>query len=168
VRDLEQLREALVEYISIAVAKLRSHGLHASAMQVFISTGRYGTGPYANSAATLSLPMPSDSTPYFIRHGVAVLERLYGTGFHYRKAGVLLFGLQSACEHQQGLFDGNRAVGEREKHLMKAVDTINARWGRGTVSFALASSKQRGWRMRRRFMSRRYTTCWQELPIVKA
>jgi len=140
----------------------------ASVMQVFISTGRHGSGPHYSNAAMLSLPAPCDCTPELIRHGLAGLKRLYRGGFCYRKVGVLLTSLQSVHQHQPGLFEEDRAAGERGKSFMKAIDTINARWGRGTVSFALPASERRDWRMRRRFMSRRYTTCWQELPIVKA
>ena len=93
VEDPQQLREALAEYIGIAAAKLRGRGLRASSMQVFISTGRHGPGPHDSSAATVSLPTPSDCTPDLIRHGLAALERLYRRGYRYRKTGVLLTGL---------------------------------------------------------------------------
>jgi len=168
VEDLAHLREALAEYISIAAAKLRSKGLHASAMQVFITTGRHGAGPQYNNAATLSMPTPGDYTPDLIRHGLNVLNRLYRPGYRYRKIGVLFTGLQTACERQLDLFEDSPAADERKKCFMGAVDAINARWGRGTVNFAVPVGAGRGWRMRRRFMSGRYTTCWSELPMVKA
>ncbi len=168
VEDLEQLREALVDYISIAAAKLRSQGLHASVLQVFITTGGHGSGPHYSNAATVSLPAPIDCTPDFIRHGMAALERLYRGGYLYRKAGVLLTGVQSARRRQQGLFDDNPEVDARGKRFMGAVDAINARWGQATVSFGVPKGAVREWRMRRRFMSGRYTTCWGELPKVKA
>jgi DNA polymerase V len=168
VADLQQLREALAEYIGIAAAKLRSRGLRASSMQVFISTGHHGPGPHDSSAATVSLPNPGDCTPDLIRHGQAALERLYRRGCRYRKTGVLLTGLTSARERQPDLFSDGSGVDERRQRFMGAIDAINARWGRGTVSFALPARAARDWRMRRNFMSGRYTTCWGELAVVKA
>jgi len=167
VEEVDHLREALVEYISIAAAKLRCRGLCASALQVVITTGRHGSGPHYSNAATVSLSSPIDCTPDFIRHGMAALDRVYRCGFRYRKIGVLLTGLQSAREHQLGLFRESPGSEERGKRFMKAVDTINARWGRGTAAFAMPARARRDWRMHRRFMSGRYTTCWQELPTAR-
>ena len=168
VADLQQLREALAEYIGIAAAKMRGQGLRASSMQVFIATGQHGPGPHDSSAATVSLPMPSDFTPDLIRHGQAALERLYRRGLCYRKTGVLLTGLQGARERQLDLFNDGPDADERRQRFMGAIDAINARWGRGTVSFAVPSRAARDWRMQRNCMSGRYTTCWNELAVVQA
>ncbi len=168
VEDPQQLREALAEYIGIAAAKLRGRGLRASSMQVFISTGQHGPGPHDSSAATVSLPTPSDCTPDLIRHGQAALDRLYRRGRRYRKTGVLLTGLLGARERQLDLFSDSPDIDERQQRFMGAVDAINARWGRGTVSFAVPARAGRAWRMRRSFMSGRYTTCWGELPKARA
>jgi DNA polymerase V len=50
---------------------------------------------------------------------------------------------------------------------MQTVDMINARWGSDTLIQA-GSGIERPWRMRRERMSRRFTTSWEELPMVKA
>jgi DNA polymerase V len=168
VDDPAQLREALAEYISIAAAKMRGRGLRASSMQVFLSTGQHGTGPHDSSAATVRLQLPNDCTPDLIRHGQAALERLYRRGRRYRKTGVLLTGLTSARECQLDLFSDSPDADERRQRFMGAIDAINARWGRGTASFAVPARAGRDWRMRRNFMSGRYTTCWGELPVAKA
>jgi DNA polymerase V len=163
-----QLREALAEYISIAAAKLRARNLRASAMQVFITTGRHGPGPHYSNAAMVNLPAPGDCTPDFIRCGLAALERIYRRDYRFRKVGVMLTGLHSGCRCRADLFTESASGDDRKERFMKALDTINARWGRGTAAFAVPSREQRGWRMRREFLSRRYTTCWQELPLVSA
>jgi DNA polymerase V len=137
-------------------------------MQVFISTGQQGPGPHDSSAATVSLPAPSDCTPDLIRHGQAALDRLYRRGRRYRKTGVLLTGLLDARERQLDLFSDSPDIDERSRRFMEAVDAINARWGGGTVSFAVPARAGRDWRMRRSFKSGRYTTCWNELAVAKA
>jgi DNA polymerase V len=168
VADLQQLREALAEYIGIAAAKMRGRGLRAASMQVFITTGQYGPGPHDSSAATVSLPNPCDFTPDLIRHGQAALERLYRPGLRYRKTGVLLTGLTSACQRQLDLFSDGPYADARRQRFMGAIDAINARWGRGTVSFAVPARVARDWRMQRNCMSGRYTTCWNELAVAQA
>jgi len=167
VDDPALLREALIEYISTAAAKLRSRGLLAACMQVFITTGVHGPGPHHSAQATLSLPQPLSSTPELIRHGLNGFERLQRRGVRYRKAGVMLSGLQQARAHQPGLF-GCASADERGKRLMEALDAINARWGRGAAGFGVPAHAVRAWRMQRRCMSGRSTTCWSELPLVKA
>jgi DNA polymerase V len=168
VEEPDQLLEALVEYTSIAAAKLRSRGLRASVLQVFVTTGRHGRGPHYSNASAVRLDSPCAATPDFIRHGRVMLQRLYRRGFRYRKIGVLLGGLQEENGYQAGLFGTDPDGDERKKRFMKALDEINARWGRGTASFAVPSRQHRSWRMHRRFMSGRYTTCWDELPRVRA
>jgi len=99
---------------------------------------------------------------------MADMEHLYRSGVRYRKTGVVLTGLQDACGYQPALFDCIPVEEKRSRSFMEAVDTINARWGRGTVGFGAPLNAGRAWRMRRRFMSGRYTTCWSELPTVRA
>ena len=48
---------------------------------------------------------------------------------------------------------------------MKALDSLNARFGRGTVTFASMGHKP-GWKLRSEFKSPRYTTAWNDLLKV--
>ena len=50
--------------------------------------------------------------------------------------------------------------------LMKAVDRINDRFGRGTIGLGL-SAKDAEWRMRQEQLSPHYTTRWQDIPRVR-
>jgi DNA polymerase V len=75
----------------------------------------------------------------------------------------MLLGLSPADHVQGGLFDAP----DDPKSLarMKAVDALNQRFGRDTISFAV-SGRQRGWKLRSEFISPRYTTNWTELLSV--
>ncbi len=48
---------------------------------------------------------------------------------------------------------------------MRALDALNRRFGRDTVSFA-ASGRRRAWKLRNEFLSPRFTTDWDELLRV--
>jgi DNA polymerase V len=50
---------------------------------------------------------------------------------------------------------------------MATVDTLNRRWGKGTLAFA-ASGFTRPWWMRQAKKSPLFTTSWADLPAVKA
>jgi hypothetical protein len=59
-----------------------------------------------------------------------------------------------------GLFDAPDDA--RSKARMRALDALNARYGRGTVTIGTAGQRH-GWALRREFSSPRYTTEWGEL-----
>ena len=48
---------------------------------------------------------------------------------------------------------------------MRAVDAINRRYGRDTVTYA-ATGTRRAWKLRSEFISPRYSTSWDELLVV--
>ena len=64
---------------------------------------------------------------------------------------------------QGGIFD--RPDSAADKARMRAVDALNRRYGRGTVTYA-AAGVQRAWRLKSEFISPRYTTSWDELLAV--
>ena len=55
----------------------------------------------------------------------------------------------------------------KEAALMQAMDEVNRCMGAGTVFVARAGVAP-GWAMRREMVSPRYTTRWEELPVVTA
>lgn len=49
---------------------------------------------------------------------------------------------------------------------MLVVDKVNREYGRGTLRLA-SEGVQQGWAMRQEKRSPRWTTCWDELPVVR-
>jgi DNA polymerase V len=64
---------------------------------------------------------------------------------------------------QSGLFD--QPDDARSGGRMRAIDPLNARFGRGTIGFGTAGERQ-AWSLRREFTSPRFTTDWNELLRV--
>jgi DNA polymerase V len=54
---------------------------------------------------------------------------------------------------------------EKRYRLMQALDSVNRQHGRGAVYFA-SEGAVKPWAMRRRYLSPRYTTHWDEIPVV--
>ena len=83
-------------------------------------------------------------------------------GYEYKKAGILLHNLVPAKHVQLNLFDA--VDRDRSKRLMQAVDAINlrsdagVRWG--------AEGIQKPWHARFNRLSHKYTTRWDQLPLV--
>jgi DNA polymerase V len=59
------------------------------------------------------------------------------------------------------------AAEDKGVRLNAAVDMLNGRFGRGTLHPVAVGAKQH-WATKRESVSPRYTTCLEEIPIVKA
>jgi len=78
---------------------------------------------------------------------------------------VMLTGLVPASQRQADLFD-YRDRG-KSKRLMSALDSINDRWGAGTLHYA-SSGISNAWKTQFYRRSPAYTTDWNALPVVTA
>lgn len=160
--DLDSLQEAVASYIAIAAAKLRHQGSVAGMVQVFIRTSPFrDNAPQYSKTLTIPLPTPSDDTLRLTQAALWGLRRIYRPGFEYQKAGIMLMDLVPAGIRQQDLFSASR----NNDALMKVVDRINRAWGRGAIRSA-AEGTAKTWSMKRERMSSRWTTRWDELPVV--
>lgn len=167
VYDLDELREAVASYIAKASEKLRAQDSLAGAVQVYIRTNPFKPKePQYQRAVTLSLPEPTADTRVLSRFAINILKGIYRPGYAYQKAGVMLTELQPRKLRQQSLFT-HEAGDERAQRVMNAVDSINAKWGRGTVRIS-AEGLNKPWQMRRGRLSPAYTTSWLHLPVAKA
>ena len=164
VTSLEELKEAVATYVSRAAEKLRSQYSIANSLHVFLSTNRFkpDTPQYSNSLLMV-LPEPTASTPILIKHSLNNLEKIYRSGFEYKKAGVMLAEIMPEAYRQGNLFSQNND----DRKLMDALDGINAKWGRSTVQYA-ATGFKKAWMFKREQLSKAYTTQWDQLPVVKA
>jgi DNA polymerase V len=167
ITELRELKEAIATYTSRACEKLRLHELTADAIQVFARTSHFEGSFYGNSL-TLTLPRCTDLTPEIIHIALQGCDRIYRLGERYAKAGVILLGLRPKSERQLSLWDTDVETDEkRSALLMQTMDSINQQFGRGTLQFAAAGLKK-SWGMRQGKRSNRWTTCWGEIPVVRA
>ncbi len=167
VERLEELREAVASYVSRAAEKLRAQKSVAGSLTVFLSTNRFKEDdPQYSSGITCRLPVPSSYTPRLIHAAGRLLARIYRQGYRYKKAGVMLYEIMPEGDAQLDLFSRLHDTG-RTRRLMSAMDRVNRSMGRHTLHFA-AEGIVRPWQMRRDFLSPRYTTHWEEIPVVRA
>ena len=102
----------------------------------------------------------------------------FRAGFNYAKAGVILVNLQPASRHQGelDLFANDEALAPPTKErtaLMDAMDVLNRRFGRdsvrvGSATLASHDADVRSWATKQERRSPRFTTRWDEMPVVKA
>ena len=164
VETIEELRESLASYLSRATEKLRMQQSVSAAVYVFIQTNRFNKEEQYNAGLTVPMPEPTDDTLTLTAAALAGLEVIYRSGYRYKKAGVMLTLLSDKQARQMSIFD-HAAVTQRSTQLMTTLDTINRDYGHGTVRSG-ASGFTQGWSMRNENRSPRYTTRWDELPLV--
>ena len=162
---LSELREAVSFYIARAAEKLRRRGLAATYLSVFVRTSQFQAEEKYAAGRGLTISPASNNTLTLNDRAQGLLTRCFQDGFRYAKAGVLLEGLVNENCIQQDLF--NAPETPKQKALMNTLDALNARYGRDTLYLA-GQGIQQSWQMRRERLSPRFTTCWEEIPQVKA
>ena len=159
-----ELEEAVTTFTARAAEKLRRQDLACGRVTTFAQTDRHWPQDRQYAAErSVSLAVASADTGKLNRAAVQALDAIWRPGFEYKKAGIMMTDLGPAREVQGGLFD--RPDDARSVARMRALDSLNARYGRGTVTFASAG-RQPGWKLRTEFISRRYTTNWADLLAV--
>lgn len=156
----DELRAAVVFYVSRAAEKLRRQNLAAGSITVFIETDRFKQEPQYSNAVTLTVAPKSDSTIELRELALSGLAKIFRAGFRYRRAGVTLNGLEFADRLTKRLWEDD--CYERHRQLMTAIDRLNGKYGRDTVRCGLFPSEG-VWRTCFRQRSPRYTTSWAEI-----
>ncbi len=164
VTELSELREAVMSYVIRAAERMRDQHSVCSQISVCIHTGRHNPGVHHYSPSTLiPLATPTDDTRLLGVAALRGLTRIFKPGYRYKKAGVMLAGLETAASMQSSLFTGEQQA--RATRLMTAMDVINKTYGMNTATFAGAGIVQ-PWRMQSARRSPRCTTRWDELAVA--
>ena len=100
---------------------------------------------------------------------LAGLKSIYRPGFKLAKAGVMLLDLQSDTVQQGELDLQDDEVPDRSR-LMSTLDSLNRRYGRGTVLMASAglAGDRRAWSMKQERKTPGYTTSWADMAVARA
>lgn len=169
VTELSDLLEAITEFTSRAAEKLRRQNSHAGQLMAFIRTSPFRKQDQQHNAyRTIALPSPSSDSAHLTEVACAIVRHIYRPGHKYAKAGVMLMDLHSADTQQLSLQLGSEEP-ETKTRLMTTLDSINSKWGRGTLHLASAgnASKLRTWEMKQERKTPGYTTSWTALLITK-
>ncbi|WP_430446259.1 MAG: translesion error-prone DNA polymerase V subunit UmuC [Pseudomonas piscis] len=163
-QELPAIKEAVATYMMRASEKLRAQGSLCKKIRVSIRTGMFNPeeAKYANGVV-VHLPYPTDDVRLLTREAVDALDRIFRPGFKYSKAEVMLLDLCQPGEYTDDLFAVSQPADATR--VMKVLDQINDRWGRGTLRSASVPAEP-AWGMRREMMSRSYTTRLEQLWTV--
>ena len=167
--EYQPLVQALSRHCAHAFESLRKQHLMTQHVSVFILSNRFRPDlPQYNPSIGVTLVSPTDDLRRITKTALSCLNKIYQTGFHYKKIGLLLTDLSDNATRQLDLFQ-NDTDGQYEKkeRLMQVLGDINHRFGRQSLRLA-----SQGWAntpsMRADMKSPCYTTCWDEIPQVSA
>lgn len=159
VTDIADLQDAIAHFVANAALKLRNQNSIAGLLQVFIMTDRFRDDqPQYNPSISLPLPMSTDDTMTLHRWACKGLGAIYKVGYQYKKAGLILGEISHKFTFQTDLFESASAP----KALMLTMDSLNSRFGKGTIRLSQDGSR-RAWTMRQERKSPDYTTNWEEV-----
>lgn len=171
--DLTEIEEAVSTYVSRAAEKLRAQHSLASNIQVMLIGDKFKNpkSKYKYGAYT-SFKVPTAHTPTLINAGKQITRSVHLPETKYKKAAIMLTGLVPNSEVQMDLFDPELYT-RQQYTLMEYIDQINTRHGRNTAAFAATglhrkNEEEASWKMNQNFLSKRYTTEWEDIMIAKA
>ena len=160
---LDDIRDAVTMFAGRAAEKLRSEGLVAGMLTVFADTNRFRTDlPPKNLSVSARLFPPSSDGLRIVKAAVGALERAWEDGpWLFTRAGVMMADIVSKDAIPLDLF----SAPEKPSTLMVAIDRLNQRYGRDTVSIGL-HEKEASWRARAERLTPNYTGSWNDIPIA--
>ncbi|HSH73129.1 MAG TPA: Y-family DNA polymerase [Methylophilaceae bacterium] len=166
VESLDDLVEVITYHSTMAAERMRSKGLFAQGVHVDMQNSPFDQAEYFHGSKLVYLPAPTNSTRKITEAALWLLEKAYRPGIYYQKAGVMLLDLVPEAGQQKDLL-GYTDKDETELVLMKTMDEINKRWGRGTLKLG-SEGIDKSWAMRRNYKSPDYLSNMKELPVAYA
>lgn len=165
--DYSELAEALTSFGSRVAEKLRQQQSITGSITVFIRTSPHNPDePQYQRSIQCILKQATQDTRHIISTAKRLLTEIYKSGYRYQHCGVQLGHIQPFTQpYQLDLFALTEDSQSQSDDLMNTIDRINHRFPQG-IAMSSAGIKSR-WQTPVEFLSKRYTTHWNELPIVK-
>jgi DNA polymerase V len=160
------IESAIASLTARATFRLRKDNLLARSAVVSLSTNRHKPD-YQRLSKYISFTTPTADTGLITAQLVKTLSTTFNDRAAYHRANVLLYDLVDGRAMQTDLFgivdlDGSN----RSQARLQALDALNQRYGRHTVHYA-AEDLSQAWEPKHVHRSPRYTTNWQELPVIR-
>jgi DNA polymerase V len=161
--DFEPIKERVSTFTASCAAKLRKQKSCCNALMIFLHTnGHRKDLPQYSRNIVLKTPYPTNSSIDLMKLATNGLEKIYNSGYQYKKAGVIVMDLTPENTKQFTLFSD-----ENHKHpaIMKTIDHLNKVIGQNKVKFG-SQDLGRTWKMNQEKLSPRYTTKLNEIINV--
>ena len=159
ITEFAQLRYALAVHAEIAAAKLRRQGGLANSLTIFATSSPHDSSGYYRKSVFHRFTVPTADSRLIMAACTQAVETIFKEGIRFYRCGVGLLDLSDASSYQLDLFSQTTD----SPGLMQLIDSINHKYGRGTVHLAGQGAGHK-FTMRREFLSPQFLTRWADLP----
>lgn len=163
VTDVTYLKEAVATYATRCSEKLRKQNSVCNILTIFIHTDPFSSDEYQYFSKTIHLDVPTNSQIELSKFALKGLKMIYKEGLRYKKAGVIVDGLESANNIQTGLFSNIDIAAQNR--ISKASDHINQKYGRDKLKLAVQGNGKE-WKLKQEMLSGKFTTQWSDIIKV--
>ena len=164
--ELDIMENILSEYCAIACAKLRKNNLVAKNISIVIRSNRFKKNSFYKSGFGSTINYSND-TRLFIKVAKNILKSIYKKNVVYSKLGITITNITENKLKQMDLI-GNIDFPEYENSniIMDILDTVNEKMGKNKL-FLASEGIQKTWKKSPVNLSPKYTTQWEDIPIIK-
>jgi len=143
--------------------KLRKQNSCCQAITLFLSTNRHrkDLSQYKPSI-TLKLPFPTNSSIEIGKFAISALNKIFRSGYQYKRAGIIVSDFVQENEKQINLFENSDP---KHKPLMEVIDKLNSSLGQQKIKLGSQDLK-RTWKMKQNRLSQKYTTSLNEVISI--
>lgn len=160
----EEVQERIVTFSVTCAEKLRSQHSCCNSLLVFVKTNRHRKeDPQYYNNVIVRFPYPTNSSIEIAKFATQGLEKIFKSGYKYKKAGVIVMDFIPENECQLSLFENTNP---RHLNLMKAIDAMNNSIGEDKIKLA-SQDLVKTWKMKQEKLSPRYTTQLKEIITIK-
>lgn len=140
ISDKEMLRERVETFAFSCAEKLRKQNSCCKVISVFLQTNRFRKDlPEYKNGFSVVLPNPSSSSIVLSKAANAIFEAIYKDGFLYKKAGVMVSDFVPENQRLINIFEDD--VEEKHLPIMKAMDSLNKKYGKNKIRLASQNGK---------------------------
>lgn len=163
--QLYVLESAIANFATQAAYRLRRSGQRTRRAGLFLMTNKHKPG-FTSWSREVVFEVPTADSGWLTTVLMATLNKLFQPMQMYHRAGVWLHDFVPEQFYQTDLLGQiNLDKEQQSRARMQALDTINARYGRGTLRLA-AQDLAKSWQPKQQLRSPHYTSDWNDLPSV--
>ena len=164
IADYEKIKERISTFAICCAEKLRAQQSNCSSIYVFVRSNKFQKNkPQYRNGIVITIPFSTNSNIVISKYAVEGLKKIFRQGIDYKKAGVIVMGLNSINNYQYNLFE-NEDI--KHQNLMRTIDFIQKKEGQSKIKLASQDLKKR-WKMKQEKLSASYTCKINEIIKVK-
>ena len=163
IKNIEDLKEKLALFASMAASKLRKYKLKTDSITIFINTSFHSKDPFYSASSLIKIPIQTSFTPDIIKYSFLALNKIYKDGFLYKKAGIILNNLIDEKVIQSDFCEKN--ITDTKNRLMKTMDLINFKANK-KVLFFLSEGIEKNFHHSQNNKSKKFTTNFEDILKV--